>query len=190
MANLLNLLGINLSLSSTEMVSLLLIWVVAVLLIQTILIGVLIKKSKNSKNSTALEQKLDQVIESQQAVKEELKEQINEKEQSIEKILQEQKEAISAQKEVAKEAVETPTVIQQVVSVDNIEELLVEIRDLISEIRVVERPSEEAIEEEQPVVEEEIEEEEAVEEEITEEAASAAVAEEIVEDEIEEDEVE
>ncbi|MDE6758648.1 MAG: hypothetical protein K2J89_05160, partial [Clostridia bacterium] len=191
MANLLNLLGINLSLSSTEMVSLLLIWVVAVLLIQTILIGVLIKKSKNSKNSAALEQKLDQVIESQQAVKEELKEQINEKEQSIEKILQEQKEAISAQKEVAKEAVETPTVIQQVVSVDNIEELLVEIRDLISEIQVVERPFEEAIEEEQPVVEEEIEEEEAVEEEeITEEAASAAVAEEIVEDEIEEDEVE
>ena len=160
-----SLLGINLSLGSTEMVSILLIWVIALLLIQTILIGVLIKKSKNK--TVVVQNVVNDVIANQPEQKK-----VEEQDQPVEEVVQPVEEEQPAQEPVVEEEVK-----EEVVEETPVEE--------VAEEKVEEEPVEETVEE---IVEEEPV-EEAV-EEIVEEEPAAALAEEVVEEEIEDEEEE
>lgn len=169
---LLNLVGINLSWGSTELLSVLLIWVIALSLIQIVLIARLIKKCKNETIIVHKTEKLVHNRHSKQTVEE------NVEEQPIDKPVAEQPEEAQA---VEEHPVEEPIVEEA----QPIEEEIEQIED---------EPIEDVIIEEDAFEEEPIEEDEPIEEIQEEEAAPFVIQlgheEQPVEEEIEEEELE
>ena len=201
--NLMNLLGINLNLGSTELLTILLIWVAAFMLIQTILIAVLIKRSKNqavinnyyqdnSDSAEKTEQKVEaqpvepakeQVIEEQVIQKQVIQEQVIQRQVVEEQVVAKQsvEEQEVQRQAVEEQEVQRQTVEEQAVGTQTVDEQIVE--GAVVERSVKEQPVEEEEIEEETDEEEILEEEEAIEEEEeTEEDVASAVLEEVEEE--------
>lgn len=191
--NLLNLLGLNLSLGSTELLTILLIWVAAFMLIHTILIAVLIKRSKNNavvnnyyQDNSAGEEKTEQKVEAQpvESAKEQvIQEQMIQKQVIQEQVIQRQvvEEQVVAKQSVEDQDVQRQSVEEQSVGTQTVEEQVVE--GAVVEKAVKEQPVEEEVEEIEDEPYEEVEEEI---EEVEEEDVASAVLEAVEEEEEEE----
>ena len=191
--NLLSLLGINLTLGSTEMVSLLLIWVIALMLVQTILIIVLlVQRGKNQTVVVKTEQPQTVVVKTEQPFVQQtfVQQPVEQKENVQQQVVQKVVEEPVAEQPVKQEQ-PAKTVVEEPVEEEVVEEPaeVVEEEPIVEEVEEVEDEEEDVEEELVEDEEEEIEEEDLIEEEEEqeEEAASAiAVAEEIEEEEEEE----